>query len=141
MQPSSFAPHSIRMDFIALTANSVSRRFMRLSVLCALVGMGLGLYMGASEDWTLRPVHVHVNLLGWVSCALYALVYRTVPRMSEDRIARWHMTVAAVAVLGTALFFPIMLYGYDSLFPLVFLSFIAHIIGMVLFSILIFKHF
>ena len=30
----------------------------------------MGLMMGASQDFTLRPVHVHVNLLGWTTLAL-----------------------------------------------------------------------
>ncbi len=33
----------------------------------ALCGMGLGIFMGISHDFSLTPVHAHVNLLGWVT--------------------------------------------------------------------------
>lgn len=57
----------------------VARNFLRAGVGFALVGMGLGIVMGARHDFTLVPVHAHVNLLGWVSMVLYALVYRALP--------------------------------------------------------------
>lgn len=42
----------------------------------ALVGMGLGLAMGVAQDFTLTPVHAHINLLGFVSMMLFGLYYR-----------------------------------------------------------------
>ena len=42
----------------------------------ALSGMGLGIFMAVSQDFTLMPAHAHLNLLGWVSMALYGLYYR-----------------------------------------------------------------
>ena len=39
----------------------------------ALCGMGLGIFMAVSQDFTLMPAHAHLNLLGWVSMALYGL--------------------------------------------------------------------
>ena len=38
--------------------------------------MGLGIFMATSQDFTLMPAHAHLNLLGWVSMALYGLYYR-----------------------------------------------------------------
>ncbi|HRO12555.1 hypothetical protein [Amaricoccus sp.] len=42
----------------------------------ALCGMGLGIFMATNHDFTLMPAHAHLNLLGWVSMALYGLYYR-----------------------------------------------------------------
>lgn len=39
------------------------------------IGVVLGLYMSASDDHSLAPVHAHTNLLGWVSCAIMGLFY------------------------------------------------------------------
>lgn len=50
------------------------------STLAALGGMNLGLYMGIEGDFTLVPVHAHLNLLGWVTMALYGLYHRGVLR-------------------------------------------------------------
>ena len=36
----------------------------------------LGIAMAMRQDFTLAPAHAHLNLLGWVSMALYGLYYR-----------------------------------------------------------------
>jgi hypothetical protein len=79
---------------------------MRLAYFCfisaalsALTGMCLGIWMGMNEDFTLAPVHAHINLLGWVTLALYGLYHRGVDRPS-NRLA-W--TQAACAALGMPL--------------------------------------
>ena len=66
---------------------------MRLSQFCfaiasftAVVGMSLGIYMGISEDHSLAPVHVHLNLIGFVSMFLFGLYYHAHPR-AEGRFA------------------------------------------------------
>ena len=52
---------------------SVSNNFLRLGVLSALVGMSLGVWMGANQDFVLRPVQAHINLLGFASMMLFGL--------------------------------------------------------------------
>lgn len=42
----------------------------------AVVGVGMGIGMGIAHDFTLTPVHAHINLLGWVSMMLFGLYYR-----------------------------------------------------------------
>ena len=44
------------------------------AALCGLSGMSLGIWMGMHEDFTLAPVHAHINLLGWVTLALYGSI-------------------------------------------------------------------
>ena len=45
-----------------------------VAALAALGGMGLGIVMGISQDFTLAPAHAHLNLLGWVTMAIYGLI-------------------------------------------------------------------
>lgn len=66
----------------------MAERLLRCAVLYALLGIGMGVVMGITHDFSSRGVHVHVNLLGWVSMALMALVYRAFPRMAEHPLAR-----------------------------------------------------
>jgi hypothetical protein len=79
---------------------------MRLAYVCfiaaalhGLVGMGLGIYMGIAGDFALAPAHAHVNLLGWVTLALYGLYHRGVVRDS-NRLAA---TQVACGVVGAPL--------------------------------------
>lgn len=63
---------------------------------CAgLVGMCLGIVMGITQDFTLSPAHAHLNLLGWVTMALYGLYHRGVVR-SRQRLAWTQVGMAAV---------------------------------------------
>lgn len=64
----------------------------------ALVGMGFGIVMAASQDHTLSTAHAHLNLLGWVSMAIYGLFYHTVPTAAETRLARIHVVVATLGI-------------------------------------------
>ena len=52
---------------------NISNTFMRLGVLTLIGGMALGMWMGANQNFTLRPVHAHVNLLGFVAMMLFGL--------------------------------------------------------------------
>jgi hypothetical protein len=45
----------------------------------ALIGVSMGIYMGVFEDHALAPVHVHLNLIGWVSLFLFGLFYKSHP--------------------------------------------------------------
>ena len=49
--------------------------FFAVAPVSVLTGMVLGIYMGASEDHSLYPAHAHLNLLGWVTMALYGTFY------------------------------------------------------------------
>lgn len=53
----------------------VSAAFFALGGLLLLGGMILGEYMGANENFTLAPLHAHINLLGWVTLSLYGIFY------------------------------------------------------------------
>jgi hypothetical protein len=53
----------------------VSAAFFFTGVVCVLIGMSYGMYMGAREDFTLAAAHAHLNLVGWVTMALYGTFY------------------------------------------------------------------
>ena len=77
----------------------LSNRFLRLAVLFALIGMSLGYWMGATEQFAASPVHAHINLLGWVSMALYGLFYRVQPGAAQGRLPAVHFWVAVVGLV------------------------------------------
>jgi hypothetical protein len=73
--------------------------FLLLATALLLAGAGLGIKMGAAEDFQLAPVHAHLNLVGWVSLALFGLTYRAYPQLSRSRLAPLHFGTSAVAAL------------------------------------------
>lgn len=77
----------------------ISKLFLRFAVLFALIGMGLGIQMGVTEDFKLAPVHAHINLVGYVTMFLAGLFYRG-RAIGESRLAKIHF---GLAVSGMAL--------------------------------------
>lgn len=63
------------------------------SLLWMLAGLAIGMGMAASGDFALRSVHVHVQLLGWVTLCLTGLTYAVLPRAAEGALARWHVVL------------------------------------------------
>ena len=82
---------------------TLSRAFLLTALLYALVGMALGIHMGIAHDFAAAPVHAHVNLVGWVTLALYGLVHRAYPAMATSRLAWIQFGLAEVG----AIVFPI----------------------------------
>jgi len=81
---------------------SYDRVFIVAGLVCLLAGLSLGLWfftpMGG--DLSLIPSHVHFNLLGWATLALYGLVHRAYPKMGGLWLARPQLVLAlAGAVL------------------------------------------
>jgi len=77
----------------------IAQYCLAVAASAALCGMSLGIYMAANQDFTLAPAHAHLNLLGWVSMALYGLWYRGA-EIARPRLA-W--TQAIVATVGFAI--------------------------------------
>lgn len=64
----------------------VSLWFFAMAPLYVLVGMSLGIFMGASQDFALAPAHAHLNLIGWVTMALYGTFY-ALAKDASNRLA------------------------------------------------------
>ena len=50
-----------------------------LASVTVIIGMALGLYMGAIKDHQLMPVHAHLNVIGWLSMFMVGLFYKAHP--------------------------------------------------------------
>lgn len=72
---------------------SISQWFLRLAVLYLIAGVSLGIFMAASHDHSMHPVHAHLNLLGWVTMGLFGLFYRAWPEAAASRLAQVHFWI------------------------------------------------
>lgn len=108
-----------------------------VAALSALTGMGLGMAMGIRQDFTLAPAHAHLNLLGWVTMALYGLYHR-----STGRTGGWLGWLQVLAgVVGAATMsggLALYLQSGDARFtPLVVAGSLMALAGMVLFVVIL----
>lgn len=69
----------------------LARIQLRAATIYLIGGLLLGSVMAASGDFTMKGVHAHIQLLGWVTLALSGLVYAMLPELSASRLARWHV--------------------------------------------------
>jgi len=118
----------------------MGNRFLRLAVVYALLGVTLGIVMAASHDYTLRPVHAHLNLLGWASMGLFGLWYRSAPAAAETRLAKAHFWLHNIALPIQMATLVMFVQGNTSVEPVLALASIAIGIGFLCFAINLWKH-
>src|SRR3569833_3197240 len=109
--------------------------FLSVAILQALVGMGLGIYMGISQDFTLAPAHAHNNLLGWVGMAIFGLYYLMLPEVAAKRLVTMHFWVA----LAANIIFPIgigMAVTIQGELPSIVVS-LLEVISMLMFGVIV----
>lgn len=73
--------------------------FMKAAVIYALIGFLAGIMMAGRHDFTLTSVHSHLNLLGWVSMAVYAFYYQLAPAASVLTLSRVHLWLANAGLI------------------------------------------
>jgi hypothetical protein len=78
---------------------SFPRAFLLTAIVYAIVGMTLGIYMGITGNFAPAPVHAHINLVGWVSLALFGLAHRAFPRLRAHGLATIQFWVAEAGAL------------------------------------------
>lgn len=52
--------------------------------------MSFGLYMSFTHVFKLATVHVHINLLGWMSLSIAGIFYILFPKLSQTSTAKVH---------------------------------------------------
>ncbi len=112
--------------------------WLKLAILYLIVGVGLGIAMGASENFALRPVHAHLNLLGWTTLALAGLIYSVFPQAGESRLAKihfWLHNLALPVMMGSL---TLLLLGNSKALPFLAGSEIAAAAGVLVFAFNIF---
>jgi len=101
----------------------VVRSFLKASLVWLSLGVTLGVAMGVHPAWTIyRPVHEHMNLLGFVSMMIFGVAYHVIPRFSghplwRRQVAIWHAWLANAGLALMAIGFVVRV--QSSVAPLV----------------------
>lgn len=91
--------------------------WLKLAVAYLVIGVLMGVVMGATHDFRLSPVHAHVNLLGWATLGLAGVVYTLFPQAGESRLAKVHFWLINIGlpVMSVALAFELL--GHQAAAP------------------------
>lgn len=120
----------------------MDRKYVLTSLVYAIVGMLLGIYMAASRNHGEFVTHAHIMLAGFVVSFIYGLCHKLWLNNTQSLLSRtqYYIHQVGVAVLSIGLF---LYYGgfvaLDTIDPVLAASSIAVLLGMVLMTTLILK--
>jgi len=95
--------------------------------------------MGIAGNHAPLPAHAHLNLLGWVSSAIFGIYYALNPLKAEGKLAmlQFFLFTAGIIVMIPALYF--MSLGDTALEPLVGIGSFIVFAGVLLFTAVVFS--
>lgn len=90
-----------------------------LTYLCLGVTAGVLLIIFPDSIGLFLAMHVHTNLLGWVSMMIFAVAYHVLPRFSgkplySDRLANLHLILSNIGFIGLIVSWPLSRYFYGA---------------------------
>ena len=115
----------------------ISLTFFGTAVVYALGGMLLGIFMGASNDHSMAPVHAHINLLGWATLALMGSFYGLAGDKAPAKIAWTNWTLSNVGNLMALPMVALIQSGKPPIMPLLIGGEVLIVGGMLSFGLAI----
>lgn len=113
----------------------VTLAFFATGCVYVLTGMSLGMWMGANENFTLAPVHAHLNLIGWATMGLMGTFYALAGDRAPRRLAWINYGLMTLAVLLMAPSLAKLVLGDKSLTPLLIFSEVLAVLGTITFFV------
>ncbi len=118
----------------------MSKWLLRMAVLYLFVGVVLGNVMGAGHDYTLRPLHAHLNLLGFVVMFLAGLWYRAEPAASASRLAKAHFWIHQIVYPIQMLMLALYLGGNTAVDPVLGITSMLMALAILCFGLNVWKY-
>ncbi|MDX1455108.1 MAG: cytochrome-c oxidase [Gammaproteobacteria bacterium] len=118
----------------------IPRWFIRIAVVYFFIGVLLGIYMSVTVNFIERPVHVHINLLGWVCMALYGLLYFHYDKVRESKLAVWHFWLTNISLPPQMIALSMMLHGNAAAGPVIGIFAVMTAVATLLLVINIFRN-
>ena len=86
---------------------TVDSTYVLIGALWLLIGMILGIVMGATHNFQFVPLHAHIGLVGFACHSIFGLVYRQWPAMKASRLApvQFWIFVLATPITLVGLYF------------------------------------
>jgi cbb3-type cytochrome oxidase subunit 1 len=116
-------------------------KYFKISVVYFIIAIILGIYMGIIDNFDLASVHAHLNLLGWVSMALFGAIYHFYPQAGETKLAKTHFWLhnLGVPIMQAGIAYSIVTEN-EWLTVVVIVASLAIVLGGILFMVNLFKN-
>jgi hypothetical protein len=76
---------------------TIDSTYVAIGASWLVLGMLLGIVMGAANDFKFMPVHAHINLIGFACHAIFGMAYRHWPTMKVSRLAPYQFWIFVIA--------------------------------------------
>jgi len=119
---------------------SSTTAWFKIAVIYLVAGVALGLHMAKSGNHTMYPVHAHINLLGWVSMALFGVIYRQFPDMGNSVLAKAHFWLYNLALPVNMIMLYLYLGGDTGIEPVLGIASMVLGLAIALFAINVVKN-
>ena len=116
---------------------NVDSTYVVIGALWLLIGMILGIEMGASSNFKFMPLHAHINLVGFACHSIFGLVYRQWPAMKASSLAplQFWIFVSATPITLLGLYFTL---SGGPMLPTIIGS-LGLLLGAILFFVMIWR--
>ncbi|MFB3170454.1 cytochrome-c oxidase [Neobacillus sp. 179-C4.2 HS] len=118
----------------------MGKAYLKVATVYFTIGVLAGLTMGIIHDFRFTSVHAHVNLLGWVSMALFGLIYHFYPNAANSKLAKtqyWLHNIGVPVMLGGI---ALQVLGVSAALAPTIIGSLAVVIGVILFMVNVFKY-
>lgn len=112
--------------------------FFKTALVFLIIGIAVGLQMAISQNHNVVGAHAHINLLGWVTSAIFGVYYALNPKKAQGRLPMVHygIYVAGVVIMSAALY--MLLSGSAGLEPVVAGGSLITLGGVLVFAFILF---
>jgi hypothetical protein len=94
-----------------MTLPRVAQLFFKTAIIFLIVGIAIGLHMGIVGDHSAFTAHAHINLLGWVTSALFGGYYALNPAKAQRKLA---LVQYSIYTLGLLVMLPALYLKYGA---------------------------
>ncbi|GIP36103.1 cytochrome-c oxidase [Paenibacillus sp. J2TS4] len=76
----------------------MGKYFIIVSGIYLLLGLLIGYFMGVTDLFQFTSLHVHVNLVGWVTSALFGIIYTIYKSKQHSKMVNAHFWLHMIGV-------------------------------------------
>jgi hypothetical protein len=119
----------------------MEKTFLKIASVYFTVGVLVGLVMGIIHDFRFTSVHAHINLLGWVSMAIFGLIYHFYPHAAKTKLAKAHFWLHNIGLPAMMIGIAVqMLTGSGLALVVTIVGSMGLVIGVILFTVNLFRN-
>lgn len=100
----------------------ISFFFFATGALFVMAGVSLGIWMGVNENFTLAPVHAHINLIGWASMGLMGAFFAVAGEAAPRKLGWVSYVLVTLGLLVMVPSLALLLLGNKAVVPVLGVS-------------------